>query len=441
MPKHIADLRRKRTASAQRMETASATIAGLEADNTAADDAAMVAAITEFEAAQAEFTALGVSLQRAETTEAALAAAATGGDQNQPNTPAAPSATTPATPADPAMAGVELGFMVHALARHGGRRADAAADLEAQGHSGLSAALSGAEQSAGGVTIPRPQAEGLIALLRPRVVVRAAGARTFPMPAGQMRHAKQIAPATASYIAENAPIPPSEPAFGAMDMGFKKLTGLVPIGNSLLRHSGIAMAQAVRDDLLNVMALREDLAFLRGAGGLVPTGLRSWIPARLWLTTAAATPGSAETMLRTAVSRVEDAGVGMINPSWVMRGGAKNWLANLRDPIGFKLFPSIEQNGTLLGYPIRTTAQIPDNLGEDGNETEIYFGDFNEAMIGDSMVLQIGSSTEAAYIDSKGDMISAFQNDLTLMRAISEHDFATARDEAFCGFNAVGWSL
>jgi len=438
MPKHIADLRRKRTAAAKRMETASATITGLEASSTAADHADMVAAVKEFEDAQTEFNALGTSLGRAEATEAALSAAAVG-DQQQ-NQPGA-NATVPAVPNNPAMAGVELGFMVHALARNKGDQAAAAADLEKSGHGGLSAALSGADASAGGVTIPRAQAEGILPLLTARVAVRNAGARTFPMPAGQIRHAKQTGSATATYIQENAPIPPSEPTFGALDMGFKKLTGLVPIGNSLLRHATTAMALLVRDDLVNIMALREDLAFLRGAGGLVPLGLRNWIPEGRWLPPAAATSASAEAKLRTVVSRVEDANVGMVRPGWIMRAGAKNWLASLRDPIGFATFPSIGLNNTLLGYPIHTTSQIPDNLGAGGNETEIYFGDFNEAMIGDSMVLQISSSTEAMYVDGTGKAISAYQNDLTLMRAISEHDFATARDEAFAGFNAVGWSL
>lgn len=441
MPKSIADLRRDRKAAADKMKTASDKLGGLEEANAAADSAEVTAATAEFASAEAEYKAVSETLARAEAVEAAQAAAAVG-DQGAGGQPANPGANLPAAAADPALKGVSVGFMVQALARNKGDRDKAMADLEGQGHSGLSAALSGATESAGGVTIPRPQAEELIQLLRPRVVIRGSGARTFPMPAGQIRHAKQIASATATYTGENAPISPSEPEFDKLDQSFKKLTSLVPIGNSLLRHSGVAMATVVRDDVLAVMALREDLAFLRNDGsGNLPKGLRSWILPANWLASVSATVAAAETALRTVVSRVEDANVGMVSPGWIMRASAKNWLASLRDPLGFVLFPSITTSNSLLGYPIRTTSQVPNNLGTETDETEIYFGDFNEAMIGDSMVLTVGSSTEAGYVDASDNFVSAFQNDLTLVRAISEHDFATARDEAFAGFNGIGWSL
>lgn len=432
------DLRRDRKAAATALQAAADAITELEAAGTGADADEHVAAVAAFDQAQKGFDALNAAVKRAEAAEAALAASAVG-DQS------AATSTIPAMPANPADKGVQLGFVVHALARSKGDRDKAASYLEAEGHSGISVALSGATESAGGVTIPRPMAAELIELLRARVVVRQAGARTFPMPAGQIRHAKQIAPATAAYAAENAQIAASEPEFDKIDQSFKKLTGLVPIGNSLLRHSGLAMAQHVRDDLVKVMALREDLAFIRGTGAAnTPKGIRNWLLAANWLALTDAgivgTALAAEAALRKVVSVVEDADVAMSNPGWIMRASTKNFLANLRDATGHKLFPSIEANGQLLGATINTTSQVPNNLGTDGDETEVYFGDFGEAMIGDSMELSIGASTEAGYHDGSA-FVSAFQNDLTLMRAISEHDFALEHDEAFAGFNAKGWSL
>src|SRR5207253_43222 len=53
------------------------------------------------------------------------------------------------------------------------------------------------------------------------------------------------------------------------------LTGLVPVSNYLLADAPQAEA-FVRADLVEVMALREDLAFLRGTGsGGEPTGFRN----------------------------------------------------------------------------------------------------------------------------------------------------------------------
>ena len=445
MPKNIADLRRARKAAADTMQAAADRIAALEEQDGAPAPEAMAAATADFEAAQASFTTAQAAVQRAEAVEAARAAAVIGdggAGSMAGGTVPAPLAGVPAAAQDPALKGVGFGFAVQALARNRGDRERAVADLDRAGHSAISAALSGASEAAGGVTVPQPLATEVIDLLRARSVVRAAGTRTFPMPAGEMRRAKLLASATASYGAENAVIAASEPSFGALDQSFKKLTALVPIGNSLLRHSGVGIAQVVRDDMLSVMALREDLAFLRGPGGATsPKGLRYWIPAAHWSEGVAATAAGSELARRRLVSRVEDADVPMVAPRWIMRASAKNWLASLKDGVGLVLFPSIQANGTLFGYPISTTSQIPDNLGAGGNETEIYFGDFNEAMIGDSMVLTIGVSSEAAYVNDVGDLVSAFANDLTLMRAISEHDFAPAHDEAFAGFSAAGWSI
>lgn len=433
----INDLRRMLKASADDMEVKAKAIEDLEAAEDT-DDQALAAAVAAFEAAESEFKSLQVKVTRAESVERAKAATATS-EIDTP--PAAPVAV--ATPKDPEHEGIEVGFMAHALINARGDRDRAAARLEQEGHSAISAALSGATESAGGVTLPRPQAQQVIGLLRPRVTVRASGARIHDMPAGELRNARQATPASAAYGAENAAIVESEPTFDKVEEKFRKLTSLVPIGNSLLRHSSASIAILVRDSIILEMGLKNDLAFLRFDGtGNLPKGLRQWALADHWQAAVAGNdPAVVEAAIRRIKSKVEDANVAMATPGWIMRASAKNFLASLRWPNGFKVFPSIDDSGTLHGYPIRTTSQIPDNLGAGGDETEIYFADFAEIMIGDAMQISFGSSTEAAFVNQAGDTVSAFQNDLTLMRAIAEHDMAPMHDEAIAGLNGVGWSL
>lgn len=433
----INDLRRMLKASADDMEVKAKTIEDLEAAEDT-DEQALAAAVAAFEAAESEFKSLQVKVTRAESVERAKAATATS-EIDTP--PAAPVAV--ATPKDPEHEGIEVGFMAHALINARGDRDRAAARLEQEGHSAISAALSGATESAGGVTLPRPQAQQVIGLLRPRVTVRALGARIHDMPAGELRNARQATPASAAYGAENAAIVESEPTFDKVEEKFRKLTSLVPIGNSLLRHSSASIAILVRDSIILEMGLKNDLAFLRFDGtGNLPKGLRQWALADHWQAAVAGNdPAVVEAAIRRIKSKVEDANVAMAAPGWIMRASAKNFLASLRWPNGFKVFPSIDDSGTLHGYPIRTTSQIPDNLGAGGDETEIYFADFAEIMIGDAMQISFGSSTEAAFVNQAGDTVSAFQNDLTLMRAIAEHDMAPMHDEAIAGLNGVGWSL
>ncbi|PYE80821.1 phage major capsid protein [Pseudoroseicyclus aestuarii] len=447
--KDLNDLRRDRKAAADKMQSTAAMVGTLEAAETI-DQAALDAAVADFEAAQTAFASADGAVKRAEAVEAAQAAAATSGDQGAGiaggtggRASASGGATVPATASNPEHRGVAAALMVQALASSRGNHDEAVRRLETAGHSGLSAALSGASTDAGGVTIPRAQSAELIEMLRPRVAVMNAGARMVPMPAGQLRHASQQTSATASYGEENAPIRESEPTFGSSDMSFKKLTSLVPIGNSLLRHSSASMGQLVRDDILKVMGLRRDLAFLRGTGANnTPIGLRTWTPASAWMPAVGNTAPAVEMAVRGLVSRVEDADVQMTRPGWIMRAGTKNFLASLRDPAsGAYLFPSISQNGTLLGFPIYTTSQIPDNLGGEGDETEVYFADFDEVMIGDTMEITVSSSTEASFVDVNGDTVSAYQRDLTLVRAISEHDMAPRHDAGLAGLNGKGWTL
>lgn len=437
----INDLRRMLRAASDTMGTAAQAIEDLETAE-ARDEAAIAEAVASFEAAETEFGALQSRLNRAEAVEAARASTAS--SELAVVTPApAPAQTAAAQVSDPAHDGIEIGFMAHALINSRGDRDRAVSRLEQDGHSAISAALSGATESAGGVTLPRPQAQQVIGLLRPRVTVRASGARIHDMPAGELRNARLATPASAAYGAENGAIIESEPTFDKVEEKFRKLTSLVPVGNSLLRHSSASVAALVRDSILLEMGLKNDLAFLRFDGsGNTPKGLRHWALAEHWQDAVAGSdPAVIEAAIRRIKSKVEDANVAMASPGWIMRASAKNFLASLRWANGFKVFPSIDENGTLHGYPIRTTSQIPDNLGVGGDETEIYFADFAEIMIGDAMQITFGTSTEASYVNQLGDTVSAFQSDLVLMRAIAEHDLAPAHDVAIAGLNGVGWSL
>ncbi|MEP3297581.1 MAG: phage major capsid protein [Pseudoruegeria sp.] len=456
--KDLNDLRRDRKAAADKVTGAEAAVTAAEdaldaltAEGTTPDaealtaaQAAVTTAVAAFDASVVAFNVADGRVKRREQQES-IAANAAQGDESGTGAPGAGGGVgQPAVALNPADAGVATGLLVHALANAKGDVGRAVEALDAAGHSGVSAALSGATDSAGGVTIPQAQSAEIIALLKPRVAVRASGARVSPMPAGELRDARQTGSATAAYGVENGLAIESEPTFSKTDKAFKTLRGLVPIGNALLRHSMSAMnAQFIRDDLIDALALTEDLAFLRGDGSADdPVGIRSWCLAAHKLVAADATAAEADAKIRAAVDKVEDANIPMNTPGWIMRASTKNFLASLRWPTsGQKVFPSIEMNASLMGYPIRTTSQVPNNLGVGADETEITFADFNEVVIGDSLSISLATSTEASFVDTNGDTISAFQRDLTLMRAISEHDLAPRHDEGISMITAPGWSL
>lgn len=429
------DLRRARAAAADKMNEISGQLVELEGAEVP-DQSAIDEASAAFEAAEADFKKLDAQVKRGESAESAAAAAAMPVDNGG-------AARVPAQPVSEAEKGADFGMIAHALVASGGNQGGAAAKLERDGHSGLAATVSGITDAAGGLLIPRPMANSVIDLLRPRVVARKAGARTIPMPAGEHRAARLANSAQASYGAsEISAIDASAQEFDSVDQSFKKLRALAPISNSLMRHAtNIQVGMMVRDDVIKVMGLREDLAFLRGDGTAnTPKGMRNWALAENWIADVAATAAAAEVAILKLVSLVEDADVPMLAGGWVMRSSAKNWLGSLRDAAGHKLFQTVEK-GELVGYPIYTTSQMPNNLGAGGDETEIMFADFSEMLIGDAMEIRLAQSSEAAYVDAGGNTRSAFAEDCTLLRAISEHDFAPAHDAAISGLNGVGWSL
>lgn len=434
----INDLRKQRKAAADQMDQCLTKLTELEGAETP-DDAAIEAAQSEFDKAETDFQKRDKAVKNAEAVERAQAASAVS-EEASGGASITGGASVPAVAENPADKAIEVGFIVGALANCGGNVAVATEQLDAAGHTAISAVLNTGEPSAGGVTVPAPLAEKIIDLLRPRVIVRKAGAETSPLPAGQMRRARMIGGATAAYSGEGLPAGMSQQEFDSVDQSFKKLTAFVGVTSELIRFSTVNIARTIRNDVIKAMAAREDIAFLRndGTGGR-PKGLRHWVLPANW-NTCDATVVAVEAFLRGCVSRVEDADVMMTSPGWGMRASAKNFLANLRDGAGNKVYPSIDANGTLHGYPIYTSSQIPNNLGA-GADTEIYFADFAEMMIGDAMTLTIKTSDAASFVDDQGATRSAFQEDLTVMRAISEHDFASMHDEAISGGQVTGWAV
>lgn len=435
----INDLKRRRKAAADDMAARADALAVLEANSEATAEQ-LTAAQGEFATAQAAFTAADAAVKRQEAVDAALAASAV----TEAGAPAPVSASVPAQAADPATRGADLGLMVAAVLAHPHNRAGAVAQLDAAGHSAISAALSGATEAAGGVLVPRPMANTIIELLHPRVAVRRLpGVRVVDMPAGQLRNARVATAPVASYGAVNFAAAASEPTFDKVDMAFKSLKALVPVGNTLLRTSSLGVGVVVRDLLIDALALKQDVSFLRSPGtNDEPKGLRHFAPVAHWQAGVANTYAAVIAAVRSAVNKVEESNVVLTGGAWIMRPAARNFLATLRNPdTGFLAFPAIDQGNTLEGYPILTTTQIPANLGAGTNETEVYFVAGNEIMIGDSMQITVAASTEAAYVNGDGDTVSAFQNSLTLMRAEAEHDMAPMHDQAIAGFNGVAWTI
>jgi HK97 family phage major capsid protein len=302
-------------------------------------------------------------------------------------------------------------------------------------------ALAAGDFTAGGFMVPPEFASDIIELLRNRTIVRAAGARTLPMPNGTMHLPKQTAGATVGYVGENRDIAETEPVGGEIVMTAKKLAAIVPISNDLLMYDAGDTADAfVREDLVAQLAVREDQAFLRDDGTAdTPKGLRHWALAGQVTASNGTTAQQVEDDFKDLINDLELANVRMINPVWLMNPRSKNHLVTLREGAGGNLvYPEMRTASPMvLGYPVFVSNSIPRNLGG-GTETEVYLVDMADAIIGESGGMEIAVDSSASYT-SNGTMVSAFQRDQTLMRIITRHDFAMRHNESIAIKSDVTW--
>ena len=335
--------------------------------------------------------------------------------------------------------------------------------------------------ASGGFIVPPDYVNEIIELLRPMAVVRGSNPRVIPMPRGTMTLPGQASPATASYGTEASAITTSQQTLDQIVASYKKLMALVPVSNDMMRYSDPAVDAFVRDDLVKVIALREDLAFMLGDGTQsTPRGFISfanaWVAAQggtagTWLATAnstAAVDGSAGSALvganggnfvtstltytlATAASelgglanKLDSANVPETRRVWFFHPRTFNYLFNVQNSLGVYVYREEMAGGTLLGNPFKKSTQIPINIwdttGTNKDCSFIFLAEMDEVMILDSMSLELAVSREGTYVDGSGNTQSAFQRDLTLVRAIAEHDFQLRHDSAVAVGQLVRWA-
>ncbi len=326
-------------------------------------------------------------------------------------------------------------------------------------------ALNVSTGSAGGFIVPPDVMNEVIPLLRAQAVVRSAGPRNIPMPRGTMTLPGQGSAATASYGTEQARIGASQQTLNAIVASYKKLTALVPVSNDMMRYADPAVDAFVRDDLVKVMALGEDRAFLLGDGTQAsPRGFLSFANAYAttpgvfsssgnstapvggnWITsTAVYTLATVAAELGGLVNKLDTANVPENKRVWFMHPRSWNYLNNVQNSLGVYVYRDELSRGTLLGYPFKKTTQMPVNIrNTDSSYTDCSFvmlAEMDEAMILDSMQLELAVFREASYVDADGNTISAAQNDQTLIRAIAEHDFQLRHDASVAVAAFVRWA-
>lgn len=315
--------------------------------------------------------------------------------------------------------------------------------------------LAAGDPAEGGILVPDEFSEDVIEVLRPKSVVRMLNPMTLPMARGNLQIPKITEGSNSYYIGENRQPTVSGVKTGLVRLTAKKLATLVPMSNDLIRQASVAADMYVRNDMVRSMATKENGAFLRGDGiNDTPLGLRQWAKSDNVFRAAEHldTSGTGQNVddkfqinlhratsdMGKAVLRLENNNIMLSRPAWIVNPTVKWYLETAQTAIGNFLYRDQIMNGQFWGYPIGCTTQMPNNLGENGNESEIYFVDMDDVAIGDTMSLMVDLSSEAAYEDG-GTVVSAFGRDQTVIRALAEHDIAMRREESIAVVTGVNW--
>lgn len=294
----------------------------------------------------------------------------------------------------------------------------------------------------GGALIPQNIHEEVIELLRSRTVVRRLGAMPVPLPNGNLSMPRLSSGATSGYVGEGSDVLATESQFDDVKLSAKTMITLVPISNQMIGRAGYNVEQIVLNDMLGAMSVREDKAFLRDDGTSdTPEGFKKVA------TDAGRTVGWAggtadlatiDAYLDSLILKLMESDSLLMKPGWALSPRSYMKLFGLRDGNGNKVYPEMAQ-GQLKGWPILQATTIPVNLGTGTNETEIYFADWNDVVIGEQENMTIDYSKEATYKDAGGNLVSAFARNQSLIRLVANHDIGFRHPEGLVLGTGVTW--
>ena len=394
--------------------------------------------LTEFNQLSAEFDNLSAQINRLEAAERMNAA------QAKPVQAIAVGGASAAVHVKPELKqyeGAKMARLAMSVAAGGGdlQLAEQFAAKEI-GDADVAMAISTAAGS-GGALVPESFHSEVIELLRPRTVIRRLGARSVPLPNGNLTMPRMAGGATASYVGEGADPKATGANFDDVKLSAKTMITIVPMSNQLIGNAGYNVEQLVLGDMLSAMAVREDKAFLRDDGtDNTPTGFKAIATAasrtKPWSGTA--TLEAIDAFLDSLILMLMASDSLMINPGWALSPRSYMKLFGLRDGNGNKVYPELAQ-GLLKGYPIAHTNTIPVNLGAGTNESEIYFADFNDVVIGEQDNMTIDFSREATYVDSTGTLVTAFSRNQSVLRLVANHDIGFRHPEGLALGTSVTW--
>ncbi len=427
MLKRIEELRREQALIAENVKTL--------ADKENAGEQLTEDEVASFKSMQTEFDGLGAQISRAEQAESMTIATA----QPIVSATATPAVHVKKAPAD--YPGSKLARFAMSIAAGENNLTEAAKFAETEiGDKDVAMAISTASNS-GGALVPENIANEIIELLRPRSVVRELGASTVPLTNGNLTIPRLTGGASSEYKGENSPQNAEGGTLDDVKLSAKTQMSVVPMSNELIGKAGFRVESIFLNDMIMAVANRQDKAFLRDDGtNDTPTGFKKIATdaGRIIAWSGTADLATIDAYLDSLILGLMNSDSNMLVCGWALSPRSFMKLQGLRDSNGNKAYPEMA-TGFLKGWPIKHTTNIPVNLGVGTNESEIYFADWHDVIIGETDVYTIDFSREATYNDSSGTLVSAYSRNQSVLRVVTGNDVGFRHLEGLQMGTEVTW--
>jgi HK97 family phage major capsid protein/HK97 family phage prohead protease len=238
-------------------------------------------------------------------------------------------------------------------------------------------------------------ASEFIEFLRPMTVLgRMNGFRRVPF---KTRVPRQTAGAAVNWVGEGKIKPLTSLAFDSVTLDHHKVAGIIPLSEELVRFSDPSAEALVRTDLAAAIAQFLDDAFLdpaNAATDVSPAAVTNGVtPVTSTGTTAAAFRLDIKTMFAALLAANQQISSGV----WVMTQQQALALNLMQNSLGQDEFPGITMmGGTLLGFPVITTENLPSFGGSPADGYPIIFVMPSEILMADDGGVTIDMSREAS---------------------------------------------
>lgn len=320
------------------------------------------------------------------------------------------------------------------------------AELEKHGFGQMAKELVSTTPSDGGYAVPTPLANEIIEILREDSAFLAGGPRKIGLPNGNLTIPAGDTGVTGGYGAEATDIGVEQQTFRDVVLQAKRLSVIVPASNELLAWSIGGMESFIQDDMRGALGELMDLNLLRGTGTAnTPTGITkiAGVPSFAAINSLSTLIDNIEASLARAETEMRNRKVMGRRAAWVMAPRTRIFLSGLRDGNGNRVYPEIQfgpdaGGPRLRNKPVLETTMWPINLGTGGDESDISLIDFSHVLFGEASGLSFKVSEDASY-KVGNDMHSAFQRNVTLVRAIMHHDADIRHAGAVVNITGVDW--